>query len=154
MVNSHLKLKITFSLVVMALFDTSFLGRRFRQSHSGGSTISLTFIDMIAAFASFPGSAINLLILWHYSTIVDSDFRTRRLSYYLSVLLTTINLVRICLYKAATTTYRERLDIFLIQSCLYKFRKIIPFTLKDKLKSRSFNGYCFTKIFKHNFANQ
>ena len=59
---SVVKLGITSSLDGGAMFDTSLHADVIRRSHSGGSAMPPAFLDIVAAFALFRRSAINLLI--------------------------------------------------------------------------------------------
>lgn len=70
---SIMKLKITLLLDDGIIFDASFYTDIIRQSHLKILSISLAFLDIITTFTLFHKLAINLLILWHYSTIFDFD---------------------------------------------------------------------------------
>ena len=71
-----MKLGITSSSDGGVMFDARLHADLIRRSHS--------FLDIVAAFALFRRSAINLLISWHYSTILDFDFQTRAQPHYLA----------------------------------------------------------------------
>ena len=64
---------ITSSLNGEAVFDAIIHADVIRRSHSGGKAMPPAFLDIVAAFALFRRSAINLLISWHCSTTLDFD---------------------------------------------------------------------------------
>ena len=57
-----MKLGITSPLDGGAVFDASIHADVIRRSHSGGSAMPPTFLYIVAAFALFRRSAMNLLI--------------------------------------------------------------------------------------------
>ena len=66
---SVVKLGITSSLYSRVMFDAS----RYTDVIRRGSAILPAFLDIVAAFALFRRSAINLLISRHYSARLDFD---------------------------------------------------------------------------------
>lgn len=61
------------------MFNASLYADVIRQSYSAGLNMSPPFVDIVAAFVLFSRSAINLLLLWHYSTL-DFHLKTRERS--------------------------------------------------------------------------